>query len=60
MLNPIVRWECNNPDCDHFHIGEFFGETHLPDTDCPKCGWHDSMVEIEEVKPLCGTITWLE
>ncbi len=41
----LTLWECNNLSCDHRHIGEFFGKTHLPDTDCPKCGWHDSMIE---------------
>jgi hypothetical protein len=45
-MNPTVTWRCNNPKCDYEHVGEFFGPTHVPDTDCPKCGWHDSVVEV--------------
>jgi hypothetical protein len=44
-MNNLVLWECNNHDCSYKYKGEFMGKTHLPDTDCPECGYHDSMIE---------------
>lgn len=41
-MKHVTRWECNNLDCDYYFIGEEF-VTHPPDTDCPKCGYHDSV-----------------
>jgi hypothetical protein len=47
-------WECNNYDCSYKYKGEFMGKTHLPDTDCPECGYHDSMSETGREEP-CGS-----
>jgi hypothetical protein len=45
------RFRCNNPACAWETYGTYQGRdgtwgsegTVLPDTDCPKCGFHDSV-----------------
>ena len=39
-------WKCNNYDCRYEYLGEDFVDT--PDTDCPMCGYHDSVGIAEE------------
>lgn len=39
------KFTCQNPECGWTTYGTFFpGQEILPDTDCPKCGFHDSVV----------------
>jgi hypothetical protein len=47
VLNKTL-WGCNNPACDYGYLGE--DPVDNPDTDCPICGWHDSVQIIWEGK----------
>ena len=39
-------WKCHNYDCRYEYLGEDYVDT--PDTDCPMCGYHDSVGIAEE------------
>lgn len=38
-------FKCNNPKCD-FQIITSYDGPDLPDSDCEKCRWHDSVQDI--------------
>lgn len=40
-------YKCNNPNCKFETIFIYKDQSHLslPDTDCPECRWHDSVIE---------------
>jgi hypothetical protein len=41
----LLLFKCNNPKCD-FHIVTSYDSPFLPDSDCEKCRWHDSVAEV--------------
>jgi len=43
--NERIYFKCNNPKCD-FEIVTTYDSKNLPDTDCPKCKWHDSVIDL--------------
>ena len=44
--NPLTEWACNVDSCNYSYFGQFMGLSHLPDTDCPVCKAHDSVLEV--------------
>lgn len=56
IKDPWYKFECQN--CHWETVGNFnFNHTYendipLPDTDCPKCGFHDSV--IDHIEPIVG------
>jgi hypothetical protein len=42
-----IKYVCNNPNCKFSTVFIITNIDHikLPDTDCPECGWHDSVIE---------------
>lgn len=37
-------FKCNNPKCE-FEIITTYSDPYLPDSDCPRCKWHDSVID---------------